>query len=193
VNKFATDTPNELQLVREAGLRAGAHYAVVADHWAQGGHGAVDLAEAVVKACAAESTPFRYLYPLSDPVRSKIEAVCSKIYLAGEVTYSELAASQIDAYEQQGLGRLPICIAKTQYSLSTDPSKKGAPSGHTVNVREVRAAIGAGFLYLLCGDIMTVLRCVEITLQAPRHRRDVSLLDFHTGAGAAYQAGLRGY
>ena len=139
----------------------------------------------MVKACAAESTPFRYLYPLSDPVRSKIEAVCSKIYLAGEVTFSELASSQIDAYEAQGLGRLPICIAKTQYSLSTDPSKKGAPSGHTVNVREVRAAIGAGFLYLLCGDIMTVLRCVEITLQAPRHRRDVSLLDFHTGAGAA--------
>ena len=80
-----------------------------------------------------------------------------------------------------------------RYSLSTDPSKKGAPSGHTVNVREVRAAVGAGFLYLLCGDIMTVLRCVEITLQAPRHRRDVSLLDFYTGAGAAYQAGLRGY
>ena len=105
VNKFATDTPNELQLVREAGLRAGAHYAVVADHWAQGGHGAVDLAEAVVKACAAESTPFRYLYPLSDPVRAKVEAVCSKIYLAGEVTFSELASSQIDAYEQQGLGR----------------------------------------------------------------------------------------
>ena len=156
VNKFATDTPNELQLVREAGLRAGAHYAVVADHWAQGGHGAVDLAEAVVKACAADSTPFRYLYPLSDPVRAKVEAVCSKIYLAGAVTFSELASSQIDAYEQQGLGGLPICIAKTQYSLSTDPSKKGAPSGHTVNVREVRAAIGAGFLYLLCGDIMTV-------------------------------------
>ena len=116
VNKFATDTPNELQLVREAGIRAGAHYAVVADHWAQGGHGAVDLGEAVIKACAAESTPFRYLYPLSDPVRSKIEAVCSKIYLAGEVTYSELAASQIDAYEAQGLGNLPICVAKTQYS-----------------------------------------------------------------------------
>ena len=81
---------------------------------------------------------------------------CKEIYLAGEVTYSDLASHQIAAYEAQGLGDLPICIAKTQYSLSTDPSKKGAPSGHVVNVREVRASVGAGFLYLLCGDIMTV-------------------------------------
>ena len=156
VNKFATDTPAELQLIREAGLRAGAHYAVVADHWAQGGAGAVDLAEAVVLACASEHSSFRYLYPLTDPIRSKVDAVASKIYLAGQVTYSDLASSQIDAYEAQGLGNLPICIAKTQYSLSTDPSKKGTPKGHTVNVREVRAAVGAGFLYLICGDIMTV-------------------------------------
>jgi formyltetrahydrofolate synthetase len=85
-----------------------------------------------------------------------VDAVASKIYLAGQVTYSDLASSQIDAYEAQGLGNFPICIAKTQYSLSTDPSKKGTPKGHTVNVREVRAAVGAGFLYLICGDIMTV-------------------------------------
>ena len=103
VNKFATDTSNELQLVEGGWYRSGSPLRRRGDHWAQGGHGAIDLAEAVVKACAAESTPFRYLYPLGS-CEIQDRGGCSKIYLAGEVTYSELASSQIDAYEQQGLG-----------------------------------------------------------------------------------------
>lgn len=156
VNKFADDMAAELNLVCARALSAGARAAVPCSNHADGGTGAVDLAEAVVTACENDGGAFRYLYPTSASVRDKVEAVCKEIYLAGEVTYSDLASHQIAAYEAQGLGDLPICIAKTQYSLSTDPSKKGAPSGHVVNVREVRASVGAGFLYLLCGDIMTV-------------------------------------
>ena len=156
VNKFADDMAAELNLVCARALSAGARAAVPCSNHADGGTGAVDLAEAVVTACENDGGAFRYLYPTSASVRDKVEAVCKEIYLAGEVTYSDLASHQITAYEAQGLGDLPICIAKTQYSLSTDPSKKGAPSGHVVNVREVRASVGAGFLYLLCGDIMTV-------------------------------------
>jgi formyltetrahydrofolate synthetase len=159
VNKFAQDTPAELALVREKSLAAGAADAVTADHWANGGDGAVDLANAVVATCQrARAAPptFKFLYPDSASVKEKVAAVCTRIYKAGEVTYSDLAEEQIAAYEARGLGTLPVCIAKTQYSLSTDASKKGVPEGHTVNVREVRAAVGAGFLYMLCGDIMTV-------------------------------------
>ena len=99
---------------------------------------------------------FTYLYDLEDPVKTKVAKICEGIYKAGEVTYSDEAEAQLAAYERQGLGGLPVCIAKTQYSLSTDAKLKGVPEGHTVNVREVRAAAGAGFLYMLCGDIMTV-------------------------------------
>jgi methylenetetrahydrofolate dehydrogenase (NADP+)/methenyltetrahydrofolate cyclohydrolase/formyltetrahydrofolate synthetase len=155
-NKFAGDSENELELVRARAMAAGAHAAVVADHWAQGGDGAVDLADAVVAACASAKDEFTYLYDLEDPVKTKVAKICEGIYKAGEVTYSDEAEAQLAAYERQGLGGLPVCIAKTQYSLSTDAKLKGVPEGHTVNVREVRAAAGAGFLYMLCGDIMTV-------------------------------------
>ena len=160
VNKFSGDTDAELACVKESAMAAGAVAAVTADHWANGGDGAVSLAEAVVGACeAARALPkstFSYLYPDALPIKAKVETIATKIYKAGDVTYSALAEEQIAAYEAAGLGNLPVCIAKTQYSLSTDASKKGVPEGHTVNVREVRAAVGASFLYMLCGDIMTV-------------------------------------
>ena len=157
VNRFATDSQEQLGLVCDAGRAAGAHGAVVADHWADGGAGATDLAAAVVAACSQPGGPaFKFLYPLSLPVKEKVAAVCREIYLAGDVAYSPEADAQIAAFEAGGYGNLPVCIAKTQYSISTDPKLLGAPSGHTVTVREVRASVGAGFLYLICGDIMTV-------------------------------------
>ncbi|KAK7231948.1 formate-tetrahydrofolate ligase [Aureococcus anophagefferens] len=122
---------------------------------AQGGDGAVDLADAVVAACASAKDEFTP-YDLEDPVKTKVAKICEGIYKAGEVTYSDEAEAQLAAYERQGLGGLPVCIAKTQYSLSTDAKLKGVPEGHTVNAREVRAR-GRGLPpTTLCGDIMTV-------------------------------------
>jgi len=159
VNKFANDSAGELDFVAARAREAGAAAAVTADHWARGGAGARDLGEAVVAACeGARAAPatFRPLYDLDAPVKDKVFRVCSEIYKAGTVSYSPLAEEQLKAYEALGLGGLPVCIAKTQYSLSTDAKLKGVPEGHDVHVREIRAAVGAGFLYLVCGDIMTV-------------------------------------
>ena len=159
VNKFVGDTDAELELVKAEAMAEGAFRAVTADHWARGGEGAVDLAKGVMAACAdarQHATSFKHLYALDVSVKEKVFAVCSEIYKAGNVVYTELAEQQIAEYERLGLGQLPVCIAKTQYSLSTDPKLKGVPTGHTVTVREVRASIGAKFLYMLCGDIMTI-------------------------------------
>mmetsp|Transcript_13691 Transcript_13691/g.43245 ORF Transcript_13691/g.43245 Transcript_13691/m.43245 type:complete len:976 (-) Transcript_13691:375-3302(-) len=160
VNRFATDTDDEIALVRRRCLEAGATAAVEATHFARGGAGAVDLARALVDACAAyrRAPPtFRHLYPLDAPLRDKIATVCTEIYLAARVEYSQLAAAQLDACERDDrLNRLPICVAKTQYSLSTDPEAKGAPAGHTFYVRELKPSLGAGFVVVLAGDIMTI-------------------------------------
>lgn len=159
INKFKTDTPGELEAVRLACLEAGAHGAVVANHWAEGGRGAVDLANAVIDACAAARAAgptFKFLYPLTDSLKTKIETICREMYGAKDVEYSEEAEKRLAKYEEAGYGRLPICMAKTQYSLSTDPAAKGVPTGFTVKVRDVRAAVGAGYIYPICGDIMTI-------------------------------------
>ncbi|CBN80167.1 conserved unknown protein [Ectocarpus siliculosus] len=160
VNVFSTDTQAEIDLVRELALEAGAFSAVKSSHWAEGGAGAVQLAEAVMEACAATradpSTPFRFLYPSETPIKEKMDTVCREMYRAASVEWSPEAEEKVAIYEKAGYGKLPICVAKTQYSLSTDPSAKGAPSGHTVFVRDVRASVGAGFVYLLCGDINTI-------------------------------------
>jgi methylenetetrahydrofolate dehydrogenase (NADP+)/methenyltetrahydrofolate cyclohydrolase/formyltetrahydrofolate synthetase/formate--tetrahydrofolate ligase len=155
VNQFPTDTPAEMELVRQAGLEAGALDAVVSNHWAEGGKGAKALAEAVVDACE-QPGEFRLLYPDAMPIKQKIETVCKKVYLAGGVEYSPQAERQIAACEQAGMGPLPICVAKTQLSLSHDPALKGVPSGYVVPVREVRSAAGAGFLYPLLGEMRTM-------------------------------------
>lgn len=165
VNRFATDTDAEIAAVREAALAAGAAAAVEATHWARGGAGAVELAKAVAAACAdaraglpasADAPAFRFLYPLDLPIKAKIEAIATRIYGAGRVEYAPEADARIAAYAAAGWGGLPICMAKTHLSLSADPEKKGAPTGFTVTVRDVRASVGAGFLYPLLGNIMTV-------------------------------------
>jgi methylenetetrahydrofolate dehydrogenase (NADP+)/methenyltetrahydrofolate cyclohydrolase/formyltetrahydrofolate synthetase/formate--tetrahydrofolate ligase len=155
INSFPTDTWAETNAIREAALEAGASAAVPAEHWAKGGDGARDLAEAVIAACE-EPSEFSYLYPLNMGIRQKIEIIARDIYGAGGVEYSPLAESQIDGFEKAGFGYLPICMAKTHLSISHDPALKGAPSGFVVPVREVRASVGAGFIYPLLGEMRTM-------------------------------------
>jgi len=155
INSFATDTGAEINAIREAALEAGADAAVRADHWAQGGAGAAELAEAVVEA-SEKPNEFSYLYPLNMGIRQKIEIIARDIYGAGEVEYSPVASKQIEGFEKAGFGYLPICMAKTHLSISHDPNLKGAPTGFTIPVREVRASVGAGFIYPILGEMRTM-------------------------------------
>lgn len=155
INKFETDTDAEVKVIEEEALAAGAEAAVPANHWAEGGKGAIALAEAVI---AASSKPkyFKLLYDLDGSVQERIEKIGKDMYGAAAVTFSDAAQKKIDTYTKQGFGNLPICIAKTQYSLSHDPALKGAPTGFTIPVRDVRLAVGAGYLYALAADIQTI-------------------------------------
>ena len=155
VNSFATDTPAEVELVREAALKMGAMDAVVSTHWADGGAGAKKLAEAVIKA-AEKPSKFQFLYPLEDTIKEKIETIAREIYRADGVDYSPEAEEQIARYTRLGFDKLPMCMAKTHLSFSTDASKKGAPTGFRVSIREIRASVGAGFLYPILGDMRTM-------------------------------------
>jgi methylenetetrahydrofolate dehydrogenase (NADP+) / methenyltetrahydrofolate cyclohydrolase / formyltetrahydrofolate synthetase len=155
VNSFATDTPAEVELIREASLKMGAMEAVVSTHWADGGKGAKKLAEAVIKA-ADKPAHFQFLYPLEETIKSKIETIAREIYRADGVDYPPEANEQIARYTRLGFDQLPICMAKTHLSFSTDPAKKGAPTGFRITVREVRASVGAGFLYPILGDMRTM-------------------------------------
>jgi formyltetrahydrofolate synthetase len=125
------------------------------DHWTHGGDGAVDLAKAVVKACE-QPHDFKFLYPLDITIKEKIEIIARDIYQAEGVVYEPLAERQIKSYETNGFGGLPICMAKTHLSISHDPALKNAPSGYKVTVREVRASVGAGFIYPLLGEMRTM-------------------------------------
>jgi len=154
ISTFPTDHPSEYQAIRDVAAEMGARSAV-SSHFNSGGRGAVELAEAVAEA-AAEPGDFRFLYPDEARLREKIETVATRVYGAAEVSYSAQAARQLDTYERAGFGRLPVCIAKTHLSISSDPALKGAPAGWTLPVREVRAAVGAGFVYPVCGDIRTM-------------------------------------
>ena len=155
VNKFETDTEAEVEVLREEALAAGAEAAVPANHWAEGGAGAIELGKAVI---AASSKPknFSLLYDLDGTVQDRIEKIGKVMYGADKVEFSELAQKKVDTYNKQGFGNLPICIAKTQYSLSHDPALKGAPTGFTIPIRDVRLAVGAGYLYALAADIQTI-------------------------------------
>ncbi|NNC43447.1 MAG: formate--tetrahydrofolate ligase [Acidimicrobiia bacterium] len=155
VNSFHTDTASEIDLIIEYAKQAGAVDAVVSDHWADGGSGAAALAEAVVAACEQPSH-FEFLYRLDLPIKEKIEIIAKEIYGADGVDFSALAEQQIADFETAGYGYLPICMAKTHLSMSHDPALKGAPSGFTVPVREVRASVGAGFIYPLLGTMRTM-------------------------------------
>ncbi len=180
LNRFSSDSDAEVELVCRAAREAGAFAAVPCTQWAEGGAGALALAQAVIKACAyargegqgegqgqgegagaTPSTPpptFRHLYPLEAPIKAKIETVCREVYGAGAVEYSPGAEARIREYTALGppYTLLPVCMAKTQYSLSTDPKALGAPKGFTVKVADIQASVGAGFLYPLLGDVMTM-------------------------------------
>lgn len=156
INRFSTDTAAEVDVVREEAIKAGAEDAIMANHWAEGGQGAVDLARGII-AAAEKPKDFKLLYDLDGTtVQQRIETIAREMYGAAAVEFSELAQQKVDTYTRQGFGNLPICIAKTQYSLSHDPELKGAPTGFTVPVRDVRMAAGAGYLYALAADIQTI-------------------------------------
>jgi len=154
INAMPTDFPSEHAAIRELADSMGVRSAVCT-HFTDGGRGATVLAEAVAEA-AEEHSEFRFLYPLNTPLRDKIDAIATRLYGADGVDYSVTAARQLDAFERNGFGDFPICVAKTQLSLSHDPSLKGAPCGWRLPVREVRASVGAGFIYPICGDMRTM-------------------------------------
>jgi formate--tetrahydrofolate ligase len=154
INAFPTDHPSEHQMIRDIAAEQGARSALCT-HFADGGRGAIELAEAVAEA-AEEPSNFTVLYPDSASLREKIATVATKVYGADGVEYSAQAAAQLDTYERAGFSNLPVCIAKTHLSISSDPSLKGAPTGWTLPVREVRASVGAGFVYPICGEMRTM-------------------------------------
>jgi methylenetetrahydrofolate dehydrogenase (NADP+)/methenyltetrahydrofolate cyclohydrolase/formyltetrahydrofolate synthetase len=155
VNSFAADTPAEVELVRKAAVEAGAEDAVVCTHWMDGGKGAVKLAEAVIKACE-KPTKFQFLYPLEWTIKQKIEKICKDIYGADGVDYSPVAEKKIELYTRLGFDKLPMNMAKTHLSLSHDPALKGVPKGFRIPIRDIRASVGAGFLYPLLGEMRTM-------------------------------------
>jgi formyltetrahydrofolate synthetase len=156
VNRFPTDTDAELELVRKiASGHPGIVDAVVADHFSQGGAGAVELAEAVVKASEMPSN-FKFLYPLEKSLKEKIETIACEVYGADGVDYSPEAEERLKDYERLGYGNLPICMAKTHLSLSHDPELKGVPKGYRIPIRDVSASVGAGFVYPLLGTMSTM-------------------------------------
>lgn len=155
INRFPTDTPAEIALIKEIGLKAGAAAVVTHEGWAKGGDGCLELAEAVIEATQKE-TNFHYLYPLEASIKEKIEIIATKVYGADGVTYLDQAEKNIKLFESVGFGSLPICMAKTHLSLSHDPALKGRPRNYKIPIRDVRASVGAGFLYPLLGTMMTM-------------------------------------
>jgi formate--tetrahydrofolate ligase len=155
INRFSADTDAEIKLVREACARLGVE-CLMADHWAMGGEGAADVARAVVKVCDEGKSRLKLLYPDEMPLFEKVRTIAKEIYRAKDVTADKSVKDQLRQWEEMGYGKLPICIAKTQYSFSTNADAKGAPSDHVVNLREVRLSAGAEFIVAICGEIMTM-------------------------------------
>ena len=154
INHFTSDTDAEVELLTKRITALGAKI-VLATHWAHGGNGAIELAHAVVEACD-EPTPLTFVYPDEMPLEEKINAVATRVYGAAGVNFDGKAKKRIDELQATGYGHFPVCIAKTQYSFSTDATLKGAPSGHTLDVREIRLSAGAEFVVVVCGEIMTM-------------------------------------
>ncbi len=155
INARTTDTEREWAVIREAALQAGAFDAVVTHHWADGGEGAADLAAAVIKA-SDEPSNFNYLYDINAPIKEKIEILAREVYGAAGVDYSPEAEKKIKLYTDLGYTNLPICMAKTHLSLSHNPAWKGVPKDYIFPIRDIRASVGAGFLYPLAGEIRTM-------------------------------------
>ena len=155
INRFSADTEAEIALVKDGCKKLGVE-AVMADHWAMGGPGAADVARAVVKIVDQGKSNLKLLYPDERPLFEKIRTIAKEIYRAKDATADKSVKDQLANWESMGFGKLPVCIAKTQYSFSTNPDAKGAPVDHTINVREVRLAAGAEFVVAICGEIMTM-------------------------------------
>jgi formate--tetrahydrofolate ligase len=155
INHFTVDTKAEIELLKK---KMGHHNVpvVLARHWAEGGKGAEEVAREVVKLIDTTPSNFKFVYEESAPLWDKVKAVATKIYGASDVTADAKVRAQIRKLQEDGYGHYPVCVAKTQYSFSTDPQLRGAPSGHVINVREVRLAAGAEFVVMVCGDIMTM-------------------------------------
>jgi len=155
VNRFSADTEAEHRKLKELCAGLGVE-AVIADHWANGGEGAADLARAVVKIADSGQAEFRFLYPDDMPLRDKIKTIAQKIYRAKDIACDNAVENRLAELQKGGFGHFPICIAKTQYSFSTDANAKGAPSDHILPVREIRLSAGAEFVVAICGEIMTM-------------------------------------
>ena len=155
INRFSADTEAEIKLVEDKCKALGVQ-ALMADHWAMGGEGAADVARAVVKTIDAGGGKLKLLYPDEMPLFEKIETIAREIYRAKNVSADKSVKDQLKTWEEMGYGKLPICVAKTQYSFSTNPDAKGAPADHTINVREVRLSAGAEFVVAICGEIITM-------------------------------------
>src|SRR5476649_157393 len=155
INRFSADTDAEIALVKEKCKALGVE-ALMADHWAMGGEGAADVARAVVKTIDAGQGKLKFLYPDEMPLFEKIRTIAKEIYRADDATADKPVKDQLKTWEEMGFGKLPVCIAKTQYSFSTNPDAKGAPTGFSIPVREVRLSAGAEFVVAICGEIMTM-------------------------------------
>jgi formate--tetrahydrofolate ligase len=155
INRFSADTDAEIALVRQGCEKLGVE-AIMADHWAEGGKGAADVARAVVKVIDRGQSNLKLLYPDEMPLLDKIRTIAKEIYRAKDISADKAVRDQLASFEAMGYGQLPVCIAKTQYSFSTNPDAKGAPTDHTIPVREVRLSAGAEFVVAICGEIMTM-------------------------------------
>ncbi|HUM68900.1 MAG TPA: formate--tetrahydrofolate ligase, partial [Chloroflexota bacterium] len=155
INRFKDDTDAEVALVRRVSIAAGAEDAVMSNHWADGGAGSLELGQAIMAACNKPSD-FHFLYPVEESIKAKIETIAREMYGADGVEYLPEAEEKIALYTRNGFDKLPICMAKTHLSLSHDPNLKGRPSGFIVPVRDIRASVGAGFLYPLLGAMSTM-------------------------------------
>jgi len=155
INRFSADSKAEIALVTEACKKLGVE-ALMADHWAEGGKGAENVARAVVKAVESGQSKLKLLYPDDMPLIEKIRTIAKEIYRAKDIEAPKAVRDQLEAFEKIGAGKFPVCIAKTQYSFTTNPDAKGAPNDHIISVREVRLSAGAEFVVAICGEIMTM-------------------------------------
>lgn len=156
INRMSSDTDKEHEVIREESLKAGAVDAIVSNHWEKGGEGAIDLARGVIEASNSIDKEFKFLYDTAPSIEEKIKIIAKEMYGAGEVEFLPEAQKKIELYNKQGFAHLPICIAKTQYSLSHDATLKGVPTGFKFPIRDIRASVGAGYLYALAAEIQTI-------------------------------------
>ena len=155
INRFDTDSPAEIQLVSDVAAEMGSR-AFLCTHWSDGGAGTAELAQAVAAIADTGHAQYAPLYPDEMPLFDKVKAIATRLYGASEVIADKKVRDELHAYENQGYGHFPVCIAKTPYSFSTDQNLKGAPSNHTVPIREIRLATGAEFVVVICGEVMTM-------------------------------------